>query len=318
MPEDSLRSLYGARSSVVSERVAQAGDFSRWPARLEAGFGVSGGRTVLRRIRTSGPLYIQRLFYPEGPGPSGVVPAEACLLHPPGGLVSGDDLEMELQLSEGAEALITTPAAAKAYRARDAEFPQRQTASAAIGPGSALEWLPQETIVFSGARAEFITRFEAAPSARLICWDIISLGRPEAGERFAVGSFFQGLEIHRGGRPLLLERLSLSDGEEGGLGLLESPAGFAGSPCLGLLVALGREGSQEDSRALKDARDAARSLWRGQSALGPAATLRGGALCVRVLGPDTEGIRGALTQAWEIVRPRLLGREAERPRIWRT
>ena len=119
-----------------------------------------------------------------------------------------------------------------------------------------------------------------------------------------------------------MERLRLADGEPDGLRALESPLGFNGCPSHGLLVACGPEGSWEEQMALKDACGRLRGLFPERSlpkgGLGPAATIRNGVLCVRALGAETEGVKEILTEAWKIIRPGLLGREAVLPRIWRT
>jgi urease accessory protein len=114
-----------------------------WLARLNVGFEHRDGRTVLATKEHSGPLTVQRPFYPEG---------EVChlyLLHPPGGIVGGDRLEIRLQVATGAHALVTTPGAAKFYRSAGALATQRQ--SLRVADGGLLEWLPQENILFPGA-----------------------------------------------------------------------------------------------------------------------------------------------------------------------
>ena len=83
---------------------------SSWHARLELGFRDSGTRTVLAHRRHIGPLMVQRPFYPEGSI------CHVYLLHPPGGLVGGDSLTVDVDVAGGARALVTTPAAGKFYR----------------------------------------------------------------------------------------------------------------------------------------------------------------------------------------------------------
>src|SRR5689334_17836187 len=81
-----------------------------WRASLDLEFARSGVRTVLARRSHVGPLVVQRPFYPEG---------EVChvyLVHPPGGVVGGDTLELRARVRDGAHALVTTPAATKFYR----------------------------------------------------------------------------------------------------------------------------------------------------------------------------------------------------------
>ena len=81
-----------------------------WLGRLDLGFEVRAGRTVLAHKRQVGPLTVQRPFYPEGNS------CQLYLLHPPGGLVGGDRIEIRLDVAAGASVLVTTPGAAKFYR----------------------------------------------------------------------------------------------------------------------------------------------------------------------------------------------------------
>src|SRR5579871_939337 len=88
-----------------------------WQARLELRFEASQGRTGLTHCRHSGPLQVQRAFFPEQ-GAAGAAAAEPChiyVLHPPGGLVSGDGLQIDVECHPRAHALLTTPAAGKFY-----------------------------------------------------------------------------------------------------------------------------------------------------------------------------------------------------------
>ena len=79
---------------------------SGWQARLQLGCDPRLGASRLTRRQHVGPLTIQKPLYPEGP--------EVChciLLHPPGGIVGGDRLEIELEVDAGARLLATTPGA---------------------------------------------------------------------------------------------------------------------------------------------------------------------------------------------------------------
>jgi urease accessory protein len=150
-----------------------------WQARIELGFARRADRTVLAHKRQLGPLAVQRPFYPEGG------PCHTYLLHPPGGIVGGDSLEIEALVGVGAHALVTTPGASKLYRSVGASA--HQTQCLRVAGGGTLEWLPQETIFFPGAKARMCTRVDLEPNARFIGWELYSLGRPAVGERFASG-----------------------------------------------------------------------------------------------------------------------------------
>ncbi|OOO02312.1 MAG: Urease accessory protein UreD [Chromatiales bacterium USCg_Taylor] len=269
---------------------------SGWEARIELGFERRHGRTVMAR-RHYGPLAVQKPFYPEG---------EVChtyLLHPPGGIVGGDRLTIEATVRDGARALLTTPAAAKIYRsARD---PSVQEYQLKIAAGGALEWLPQETILFAHCQALTTTRVEVERGAAFIGWEILCLGRPASDERFDAGSCRQRIEVWREGTPLLIERARL----EGGSSLLSAHWGLMGRTVVGTLVAL-----PANHALLETAREAV------VPAPGDlfSATLLGEVLVCRYLGGQGEAARRCFTSAWSAIRPHLLVRPACYPRIWST
>jgi urease accessory protein len=152
-----------------------------WHAELELGYGrfADTTRPVLRRHQ--GPLRVQKHLYAEGP--------EVCqhiIVHPPGGIAGGDRLNISASVGERAWAQLTSPGAAKWYRASG---PAYQQLTFQVAAGATLEWLPQETIVYCGAQAELQTRIELQGDARLCYWDIVALGRPASGERFDRATF---------------------------------------------------------------------------------------------------------------------------------
>ena len=131
----------------VAVRTAPAG----WDARLELAFERGGGRTVLTTRRHVGPLRVQKSLHPEGPDV-----CQAIVVHPPGGIVGGDSLAIGIDAGVGAHAQLTTPGAAKWYRSAG---PVAHAATALrLAAGAIVEWLPQETILFDGARASIALR----------------------------------------------------------------------------------------------------------------------------------------------------------------
>lgn len=272
---------------------------TEWPARLRLDYARRGERTVIAHREHTGPLRVQRPFYPEGP--------EVChtiLLHPPGGIAGGDQLELALSAGGGAHAVLTTPGATKWYRSSGPRATQRIALRAE--EGACLEWLPQEAIVFRGARASSALRVDLAPTAIFIGWDICCLGRVASGERFDAGELRQHIEIVRAGTPLWHERARL----EAGGRLLTSSAGMAGCPVSGLLLAATPQASGEllaTCRAVP-VDSAARA---GVSALP-------GVLAVRYLGHSAEAARHYFRALWQVLRPGLVRRAACTPRIWFT
>lgn len=266
-----------------------------WEASLALQFAPRGSRTELTRRVQRGPLVVQRPFHPEG---------EVChlyLLHPPGGIVGGDRLDLGLEVAGSAKALLTTPGATKIYRSGGATAQVNQRL--AVESGGALEWLPQESIVFDGARLTQRTRIEVADGGTLIAWDILCLGRPASAERFTQGQLDLGLEVRQADGPRLIERLFLGDGQG-----FDGPTRLRGQAVVGTLLAL-----PATSAELALVRDEAMSPSARHGA-----TLVDRLLVVRWLGADTAAARRDFLRLWERLRPRLMGRTASVPRIWAT
>ena len=278
-----------------------------WKAALDLSFVPDGERTALAERRHSGPLRVQRPFYPE---PSGV--CHVYLLHPPGGVVAGDELRIEAHVASGAHALLTTPAANKLYRSPQPQLRATQRQRLCVSAGARLEWLPQETIAFRGARAELSTRVELSGDARFVGWEIMCLGRPAAGERFDRGVLRPHLELFRDGRLLYVER-GLYEAESP---LMEAAWGLAGQCVFGTMWCA----APEAARQLERVRSRLECIAAAASSGGPrlAVSAWDDCLLVRYLGPSAEEARTGLAAAWAELRPQVMGLEAVMPRIWRT
>jgi len=222
--------------------------------------------------------------------------------------VTGDRLAIAITLADGARCLATTPAAGKIYRGNHSAVPQIQTVHCLVDGASCLEWLPQETILFDGARGELVTRLALDEGARCAAWDIVCLGRPASGEGFASGYLTQSLEISRAGRPLYRERNHFGGGGE----LLSAPWGLGGCTVAGTFVlSLGL-----DREALGALRGELSSLVAAGDAC--AVSDLDGLVAIRYLGHSAERCRRLFTTAWRHLRPDLCGHPAIEPRIWRT
>jgi urease accessory protein len=268
-----------------------------WKAELRLEFERREGRTVLAKRRHDGPLVVQKPLYPEGDAV-----CHTIVVHPPAGIAGGDELEIAVQAAEGAHALLTTPGAGKWYRSGRAWARQRIELDAR--DGACIEWLPQETIVYDGALADIRTELRLAGGARFIGWEIVCFGRTGSGERFGRGACALETLVWRDGKLLRLERGRI----EGGGALLDSPAGLAGRPVCGTLLAV----APDLEPLLPRCREARPE--RGEGAV----TLLPGVLVARYLGQSSEAAKRYFTQLWRLVRPAVAGIEAREPRIWST
>ena len=266
-----------------------------WHAELELAYARFGDCTRPVQRRHLGPLRVQKHLYAEGP--------EVCqhiIVHPPGGIAGGDRLNISARVEADAWAQITSPGAAKWYRAAG---PAYQQLDLKVAAGATLEWLPQETIVYSAAQAELSTSIELEGNARLFYWDVVALGRPASGERFDLGHFQAHLDIRRDGRLLWHERQRITGND----GLLDSPIGLDGNPVFATLLVTG----EIDAELLERCRSLGHAV-RGDLTQLP------GLLVARCLASEALLARAWLIDLWRLLRPALLGREAVSPRIWST
>jgi urease accessory protein len=135
-----------------------------------------------------GPMRVLRSLYPEGPAI-----CHQVLVHPPGGIVGGDSIDITIDLGPESHALITTPGATRFYRS--AGPTASQTLHASVGAHARLEWVPMETIAYPGTQARNRMRFALATGAQMIGWEVLALGLPASGQRFESGRFEQHLEL---------------------------------------------------------------------------------------------------------------------------
>lgn len=270
----------------------------QWLAKLDLKLVPTGAKTYLKQLAFIGPLRIQRPFYPEG----GV--CHLYVLHPPGGLVSGDRLNINVHGAADSQTLLTTPSAGKVYGRDSDGVVQGQSVHITLADNAECEWLPQETIVYSDANAVLDTSIELESGARFIGWDLVCLGRPASDARFAKGTLSQRIRLLRDGRLLFNEHLQLVADSS----LHHSRVGLHNQTVFGTLVAYGADFDSELITTLR-AELASPDFT---------VTQRLGVLLVRYLGEDMNECRAGMWRAWALIRPPLLGRSACTPRIWLT
>jgi len=267
-----------------------------WKARLELGYVLRDGRTLPVHRRNEGPLRVQKHFEPE----KGL--CEHIIVHPPAGIASGDELDLDLDLAPGSWVRITTPGATKWYRG---DFPAHQRVYARLDAETSLEWLPEPQILFSGTHARTSLRFDLRSSARLIAWDVTVFGRRAGDLPFARGDFRTRLDILVDDALVFADRLALTAGDP----LFHSPLGLDHHDVLGTLLLVG---PQLPASALDEARAlASEGLSVGMTEL-PSV------LVVRLLARSSELAMAHLRALWGLLRPHHLGAPARPCRIWST
>lgn len=272
-----------------------------WHAHLSINYTLESGKTLARHQHT-GPLRILQSLYPEGNAI-----CHNVLVHPPGGLVGGDTLEIAVDVRAGAHGLITTPGATRFYRSEGEQA--LQTTHLTLENESRLEWLPLEALCYSGCVAENRLMMSLAPGAELMGWDLTALGLPHAEQPFVQGSFQQHIEVPG----VWLERGAIAAEDSR---LLDGPAGLAGQRCLASLFFV------TGSPLTRQRRELALDSVRAVIAQHPLASLTGATsphpqvVVVRVITPVVEPAMELLRALRNTWRAALWGLAASHPRIW--
>lgn len=274
-----------------------------WHAQLDIDYRLEQQRSVARHSH-NGPLRVLQSLYPEGDAI-----CHNVLVHPPGGLVGGDTLEMTIAASGTAHGLITTPGATRFYRSLGEPAVQRTRIT--LQDQARLEWLPLEAIAYNACLAENHLTVSLGPEAEFMGWDMTAFGLPSAGLPFDEGHFLQHIEVPG----VWLERGRLQAHDHC---LMNGPLGLAGQRCMASLFFISGSKMARDRRAtgLDLARQVIDSHPLGQMA---------GVTCpneqvmvLRVLAPLVEPASDLLRQVWQVWRQHFWQLPATVPRIWST
>lgn len=226
----------------------------------------------------------------------------AALLTTSGGLTGGDRLRVSVGATGGARAIVATVAAEKVYRSLgpDADV----AVSLAVEAGGWLEWLPQETILFDGARLARAVDADLAGGARLLAVDSLVFGRTARGERFRYGKLLDRWRIRVGGRLVWADALQLDGAVDA---RLDAAAAFAGAVAFATAVYVGEDAAEylPLARALAEAADSQGG-----------ATLVNGVLLARFLSCDAQALRRGLMRYLGGLRQAAAGLPPALPRLW--
>ncbi|MFZ9013391.1 MAG: urease accessory protein UreD [Alphaproteobacteria bacterium] len=232
------------------------------------------------------------------PSVQGGIP-EAVLANTSGGIAGGDTSHVDILVAQNAQALVTGQAAEKIYRSID--MPASIRTVIKIEDGSTLEYLPQESILFDGAKLNRAVNISLGARSCLLLSEMFVLGRWAMNEDFTRGIFLDRWSIDVAGQPIWREGLRV----EGGLSSLRSSLGFANARALATIFYAGA--------------NAAEVLGLARDVIGPmgGATIVRGMLVVRMLGNEAGLLKQQLGEIISIIRAAALGRPAEVPRVWR-
>ena len=267
---------------------ALSADISRrQEGRLDLLLERAGATTRPVRCAVQPPLQLSRARYDHPARPD----EPALTLVHLGGILAGDHYDLRITLGTGAGARVTTAAATQVYRMPHGEA--TQAIQIQLGAGSRLEWLPEPTILFGGARFSQTTSVTLGAGARLALLDVLVPGRLARGEVYQFDRYAARLEIHdTAGRLLLAERAVLEPRRHD----LTAPGLLGATPVLGSLYILGDRVDAERDCARVARRDS--TMDEGAVDIGTAVLPNSCGMLVRALGPTASQVHGALLTIW--------------------
>lgn len=282
-------SVAGSRSDATDAATARALGPIRVAGGIRASFEARDDITALSDLSERGGY---RLGLPS----TFALHSEAVQLNTGGGVVGGDKLEFTVSVGRGADVVYATQAAERIYRSLGpaAEIDIRIS----LGAGARLEWLPQQTLLYSGARLKRRFEIDVCVDSRLLMAETLTFGRSASGEVMGQGLIHDVWRIRRAERLVYADAMRL-DGDIAKL--MARPAIGDGAGATGVLLYVAPEAEQ--------LLDAVRVALDG-APCHCAASAWNGLLVVRLLGADPAGVRNGVTRVVE----RLSGRTL--PRVW--
>jgi urease accessory protein len=268
------------------------------PSRLQRAVGElrvvvkrSGSETVLDELRQVGCL--------KARFPRRIVPGwmDVVMLNTGGGVAGGDRLDLSWAVGAGGQVTIAAQAAERFYRARAADEPSRVRTRLMVEAGAALEWLPQETILFDRCALDRRLEVDLAADARFLGVETVVFGRTAMGERVRQGWLRDLIRVRLGGELLLHDAIRL-DGEIDAS--MQCAAVGGGSSVVATMVYVAPDaGEKLDAvRVALEPAEAGASVWNGM-------------LIVRILGADSASVRGTVIAALGVLRE-----SRPLPRVW--
>jgi urease accessory protein len=222
-----------------------------------------------------------------------------------GGFTGGDRLEISVEIGQGAGAMAIGQAAEKLYRSTGAET--RIDIHLDLKRDSWLEWLPQETILFDGARLRRRTTLSMETGSAALAGEILAFGRQARGEELTHGLIHDGWQIVREGQPAWADIFHAADADL--IAMLGHPAALAGARASAMLIHVGA-GLGEALAWVREKLTAANNAMRA------AATIVNNVLLVRWLADDAADIRPSYAALWMGLRASSRNLPANLPTFW--
>jgi urease accessory protein len=250
-----------------------------------------GPRTLLDELRQVGCL---KARFPRCVTPGWM---DIVMLNTGGGVAGGDRLELAFAVGPGGQATIAAQAAERFYRARAADAPSHVRTHLTVGPAAALEWLPQETILFDRSALDRRLEIDLASDASFLGIETLVFGRTAMGERIGQGSLRDLIRIRRDGHLLLHDAIRMDAGIDATLQRAPIAAGARAAATM-IYVAPDTAKKLPAVRAVLGSADAAASAWNGM-------------LVARILGAEGASVRRTVVAVLDVLRD-----ARPLPRVW--
>jgi urease accessory protein len=260
----------------------------------ELSFTLTDGESRLKHLYQSDPC---RVLFPSSRVNG---PKEAVIVTTSGGVVGGDRLRFDIHGGTSTIATVTTQAAEKIYRSTGED--SVIDISISVRDAAFLEWMPQETILFEGARLRRFTDIAIFGSGRFIAGEIVVFGRRARNEKFTNGLLHDAWRIRADDALVWLDSLHL-DGDIGKT--INDRYAFDGAATLATVVYGGSDA--------KDRLAFARKVIRSG-----AATCIDNILIARFIDVDAARLRANVARYWVDLRSELGGLPPVLPRVWKT
>ncbi len=185
----------------------------------------------------------------------------AVLMNTAGGVAGGDVLDSAVVAGPGTAVSLTTQAAERFYRALPGATAQ-VTTRLDVATGAALEWLPQETILFDGCAYRRGLHVTLAPDAWFLAAEQLVFGRTAMGEIVHRGEIHDRISLVRGGQTLFHDAIRFSGAVQA---VLDRPASADGGRAVATLIHVApmAEAHIPALRAALCAWEAGVSAWNG-------------------------------------------------------
>lgn len=284
-----------------------------WLASLSLEFSLTPNGSQLTSTQRNGPLTVQKAFYPEGRDC-----AHIYLLHPPAGIVSGDELRINIQVNAQAHSLVTTPGANRFYRAREdlsiGNSKQVQRCHIFLSEQAKCENFPQETIVYEGADGVNTVDVHLKNDSAYLGWDITCLGLPRSGQFFKNGRYSQLNRVYCESTLIYHDRIAIKPDNQ----IHQHMAGLNKHSVFATFMAYApaEQITNTDNKALVAQLRECMVAANAEHKISISQIRQ--LLVIRYLGQHAEECKALFIQLWQKIRPLYLNKEANIPRIWHT